>query len=370
MPSAKWLGVAGIVLATASLSAQTTVTGQKLTPAAIAARRAELQRTLDAYIRGDRTVIGRDIPRRPDALTRAALVNLLSDRHALWQPARVAFALEVAVITSRGGAIGDAVGALTFSRLALSLVIARPTPIGSNAVEDRLEVLSEQIVLALMQGLSAWPMHDDAITAISPRAAQMALLNPPVPSRFALSRAINAAMQCCRSRMSSSGQVISFSISGRSKTPVLPEDAITMYEVAATEPALKVEALVRAAYLEQLMDRSSQALMRLDRASPIADSTLAYAAALIKAGAHDQLGEPDAAAGAYQAAQRLAPNAQVPAIGLAAALQRAGRTDEAVAEAVGARRLPANGFDPWPVFMHADARFIDGWMRDLRALLK
>jgi hypothetical protein len=367
MPSAKWLGVAAIVLATVGLSAQGAVTGQKLTPEAIAARRAQLQRTLDAYIGGDHTVIGRDIPRRPDAITRAALVDLLSDRRAPWQPARVAFALEVAVSTYRGAATGDT---LTYSRSALLMVAARPTPIGSNGTEDRLEVLAEQIVLALLQGLGAWPWHDEAITAIGPRAAQMALLNPPVPSRFALARAINASMQCCRSRMASNGQVLTFSSSTRPKTPVRPEDAITLFQAAADDPALRTEALVRAAYLEELLGRPSQALTRLDGASPIADSTLAYAAALIKAGVHDQLGQPDAAADAYQAAQKLAPNAQVPAIGLAAALQRAGRTDEAAAEAVGARRLPANGFDPWLIFMRADARFIDGWIRDLRALLK
>jgi tetratricopeptide (TPR) repeat protein len=273
----------------------------------------------------------------------------------------------VAVLTYRANATADV---MTFAGRALSIVNARLTPLGANPIEDRLEVLSHQIVLALLQGLGAWQWHDEAITAIGPRAAQMALLNPPVKNRFALARAINTSMQCCRSRMSSSGQVLVFSSNTRSKTSVLPEDAITMFQAAAEDPALRVEALVRSAYLEQVLGRSSQALASLDRAAPIADSTLAYAAALIRGGAFDQLGQPDAAEDAYLAAEKLAPNAQIPAIGRAAALQRAGRTDEAVAEAAGARRLPVDSFDPWPVFMRADARFIDQWVRDLRLLLK
>ncbi len=367
MHLAKWLGIAAVVLATAGLRAQVTVTGQKLTPEVVAARRADLQKVLDAYIAGDHAVVGREIPRRPDAVTRAALISLLDDPRALWQPARAAFSLEVAAWAYRANALGEA---QTFARIALNMTIARPDPIGKNATEDRLEVLVHQIVLALTQGMGNWPSHDLYISTMGPRAAQMALLNPPVKNRFALARAINAAMQCCRSRMSSSGQTITFVTTGRPKTVVAPEEAMTLFQTAADDSALKADALVRSAYLEQLLGRASQALTKLEQAAPIADSTLAYAAALIKGGAFDRLGQPDAAAEAYLAAGKLAPNAQIPAIGRAAALQRAGRTDEAAAEAAGARRLPANGFDPWPVFMRADARFIDQWVRDLRLLLK
>jgi hypothetical protein len=360
MPSVKWLAIAGVMVAAAGLSAQVTVTGQKLTPQAVAARRAELQNVLDAYIAGDHAVVGRDIPRRLDPVTRSALTGLLNDSRVPWQPARVAFGLEVAVWTYRANSMGDA---LTFAHIALSMTIARPQAIGSNAIEDRFEVLVHQIVLALLQGSGGnWQTHDEAITTIAPRAAQMALLYPPVKNRFVLARAINASMQCCR-----------FVLSGgsRPKTPVPePDFALALFQAAADDSALRADALVRAAYLEQVVGRSSQALATLDRAVPLADSTLAYAAALIKGGVFDQLGQPDAAADAYLAAEKIAPNAQVPAIGRAAALQRAGRTDEAVAEAAGARRLPVDGFDPWPVFVRADARFIDQWVRDLRLLLK
>ena len=368
MPSAKWLAIACVVLAAAGLGAQGIVTGLKQTPEAVAARRVDLQKVLDAYIAGDHAVVGREIPRRPDAVTRAALVSLLSDRNAPWHPARAAFALEVAVSTYRANSMGDA---QTFARIALSMTIARPQVIGGNAIEDRFEVLVHQIVLALMQGWGNWLTHNEAVTAIAPRAAQMALLNPPVKNRFALARAINAAMQCCRSRMSQVSTLVVFSDNSRPKMPVPgPDDALALFQAAADDPALRADALVRAAYLEQSLGRSSQALARLDLALPINDAALAYGAAIIRAGALDELGQPDAAAAAYAVAQKLAPDAQVPAIGRAAALQRAGRTDEAVAEAVGARRLPENSFDPWPIFLRADARFIDQWVRDLRLLLK
>jgi len=368
MPSLKWLAIAGVVLAAAGLRAQVTVTGQKLTPQAVAERRADLQKVLDAYIAGDHAVVGREIPRRFDSVTRSALTSLLGDSHTPWQPARAAFALEVAVSSYRANSMGDA---QIFARIALSTTIARPQAIGANAIEDRFEVLVHQIVLALMQGWGNWVSHHETITTIAPRAVRMAQIEPPVRNRFALARAIDASMQCCRARMSQVSTLIVFSDNARPKPPVPgPEDALALFEAAAEDPALRADAQVRAAYLEHSLGRSAQAVARLDRSLPIDDGTLAYGAAIIRAGAFDELGQPDAAATAYAAAQKRAPDAQIPAIGRAAALQRAGRTDEAVAEAVGARRLPQNGFDPWPVFLRADARFIDQWVRDLRLLLK
>jgi hypothetical protein len=110
-------------------------------------------------------------------------------------------------------------------------------------------------------------------------------------------------------------------------------------------------------------------LTRLDRASPITDTVLAFPAVMIRAGILDVEARPADAARAYESAEQLAPGLQVPVIGRAAALQRAGLTEEAVAEADRARRLPDGAYDPWPVFMRADARFIQAWLVELRKLL-
>jgi hypothetical protein len=102
----------------------------------------------------------------------------------------------------------------------------------------------------------------------------------------------------------------------------------------------------------------------------VTEETLVYAAAMIRAGVFDEQGKPEAAAGAYSAAQRLAPDAQVPVIGRAAAQQRAGLIDDAMAEAARARRLPEGGSNPWPTFMRGDARLINEWMIELRMMLR
>ena len=62
------------------------------------------------------------------------------------------------------------------------------------------------------------------------------------------------------------------------------------------------------------------------------------------------------------------PTSQSAAIGLAAALLRAGDTEAAAQAAVSAKRLPrvSLGADPRVTFRRADARFIPSWLAEIR----
>jgi len=368
VPSALKSAIVVLALATTGLGEQQVTTAQ------IEARLVDIRKVLDAYAAGDHLAAGRLIADsttrgRVDSVTRLALTRLLGDKNALWKPARAAFALEVAVAIGRPNGFD----AIQFVRLGQPMVIDRPTRIGLDANEDRFEVLWHQVALALLQNAGAWDMHNDYIAAISPRVVRMAQLDPPVPNRMPLARAINAAMQCCRAHASPLVNQIVIITTGRARPEVkvvTPNDAIALFDDAAGHPSLHAEALVRGAFLESFLNRLPEALARLDRASPMTDDTIAYAAALIRGGVLDGLGRPDAAAEAYGLALHLAPTMQVPAIGQAAAFQRAGRLDDAAEAAGHARRLPAGGVDPWPIFIRADARFIDEWLRELRTLLR
>ena len=339
------------------------------TPEVIAERRAELQRLLDAYAGGDYGVVRRSFGLRLDSTTRVALDQMLNDPAAPWQPARAAFTLEVAVALRR---VGDFSGS-SLLRAGRTQVLGRPDPIGTNAKEDRFEVLWHQVALAFSTDL--FFQRDEYLNAISARVVRMAQVTPPIPNRFALARAETAKQRCCNREGMELATVVVVSRSRAFGAPPrntraepTPGDALALYDAAASDPALRAEALIRKAYLEQLLGRPVQSLEALDAAGPVDDQTLGYAAALIRAGSNDRLGRPADAADAYATALKLAPDSQVPAIGYAAALQRSGRPEEAVAAADRARQYFGN--DPWPAFGRGDYRYVEAWLAELRTLLK
>jgi hypothetical protein len=362
----------------ASLGADYAAVRQRGDAAQIAARQRSLQQIVAAYQAGDHDIVARTFRGRIDSVTRIALNTWVRDPRVLWSPARAAFVLEVAVALDRSttasmSAIPDVIQLIHAGR---TIVVNRPAPVGTDPSADRFEVLWHQIALALLQGDGAWDDHDTYLAAITPRAARLSQLTPPIPNRFALVRGINAEMQCCRDLLGAFALQV-LVVSGRGGRPTggqtgspTRESAIAHFEAASFDPSLRVDALIRGAYLQLRLNRPSEALAWLDRVGPIADEVLGYASALTRGGAHDQLGDAAAAASAYQSASQLAPTAQVPAIGRAAALQRAGLTDEAVDEADRARRLPDAGADPWPTFMRADARYVREWLLELRTFVR
>ena len=84
----------------------------------------------------------------------------------------------------------------------------------------------------------------------------------------------------------------------------------------------------------------------------------------------DALGADADAERAYQEAVRLFPDAQTARIGRALALFRLHRDDEANEAVLAARRVPADGVDPWETYFEGDGRLVGGWLAAMRKARK
>ena len=363
-----------LVLASLPDGRSSEVAAQQVTPPQIEARRAELQKILDQYAAGDWEIVSRSL-RKSDGLTRAALLALLGNKEAEWKPARAAFALEIGALWGAGFFFD--MDSLT--RYTRDILARRPTPIGDNVAEDRFELLCHQIALALLESSGAWPMHRAYLAAAGPRLVKLEAKYPNVANRIPLMRAMDAAMHCCSTVLASKViPLVNVMISSGGgmrpgqtpEAPPTPEYAVLLFETAARSAALRQEALVRGAFVLEKYGKVAQGLAMMERATEPGDPIVDYGAALIRAGLLDRAGRPDEAAQSYRAAMKIGPGAQTPAIGLAAALLRAGQIDDAAAAAEHARRMPADGFDPWPTFLYADARFVPTWIVQMREFLK
>jgi hypothetical protein len=155
-------------------------------------------------------------------------------------------------------------------------------------------------------------------------------------------------------------------------------DALSQFEVAAREPALRTEALIRGARLLLDNNRGTDALAWLERVPDSSDHVLAYAHHWTHARFLDSVNRPADAAAAYRQALAFAPGSQVAAIGLAAALQRAGRAEESAKAAADARAMhvvisPADSAtravgDLMHAFDRGDNRFVPQWLGEVRRL--
>jgi hypothetical protein len=115
----------------------------------------------------------------------------------------------------------------------------------------------------------------------------------------------------------------------------------------------------------------------IERVPDYAEPALGYAHHWIHARLLDA-DRPADAADAYRQALKFAPESQAATIGLAAALQRAGRSDESAKAAADARAIrvvisrATSGTlavgNVMPTFDGGDSRFVQRWMADVRRL--
>jgi tetratricopeptide (TPR) repeat protein len=275
---------------------------------------------------------------------------------------KAAFLLEVAVWMQ--GVNPRKIAALNLGR---RMFLGRPEPLGVNADDDRFEILWHQAALGLLQDNDSPWQQQEYLDGLDMRLEDAARRNVKLETRFPLARAIAAGNICCRPV--SRNVYVDEQPSTRPRPTF--ESAVALYTRAAAEPPLRDEAMIRGAALQLLTERPAPALEWLDRAAGKQDDQLLhYAQSFIRARALDLLGRPDEAVNAYQAAREDAPSAQIPAIGLAAALLRAGRADEGVRVAAQARQLPADAPDVWLQFQKADSRFVKGWLEEIRRMRK
>ncbi len=349
------LALALIVAAVSVLPAQSRGRGSADMASVYVTRMNE---ALAAYTAGNDNAVAEWLKTR-EGQTGLSFLERVFGPPATFSKQNAAFLLEVAVATP-----GTNPRKVTALRLGRQLLLSRTELPGVNANDDRFEILWHEAALGLLQDQPDRPGPlDEYVQAITPRLDAAAQRNVTFDSRIPLAQAISEAALCCRPNVRIDD--------ARAGAPPTFESAIDLFTRASKIPALRDEALIRGGVLQFQTEHAAAALEWLDRvADSKSDQLLHYAQSFTRARAFDELNRADEAVTAYEAARADGPTMQTPAIGLAAALMRAGRTDEGVRIAAQARQLPADAPDLWLQFRKADARYVAGWLEEIRRLRK
>jgi tetratricopeptide (TPR) repeat protein len=287
-------------------------------------------------------------------------------RPAPWSRARAAFVLEVAV---RNG-----IGESQLSAIGRSMVIGRSTALGADDTEDRFEILFHHVAIGLLQERMDVESLVDYVDAVGSKLDAARRRGVALETRIPLARAFTSALVCCWTR--SRGELIRH-FRDLSRSRVTLADALAQFEEAARAPALRAEALIRGAKLLFDTNRRPDALAWIERVPDHSDPLLGYAHNWTHARLLD-VDRPADAAAAYRRALAFAPKSQEAAIGLAAALLRAGHAEESAKAAADARAMhvvnsPAEVATRdlglrMSTFHRGDGRFVQQWLAEVRRL--
>lgn len=311
-----------------------------------------------AYAGGDDTAVARWVATLPPtAGPYGTLQELRAD--APWNRMAAAFLLEVAAAHPHGG---RATSALIRGR---TIVLRRPARIGDNPGEDRFEILWHQTALAITQRHHSITNQEAYLEAVLPRFEEAARRGLLIDTRFALLQGVTAGEICCSGMTritaprSANGGVL--------PKPTL-EVAIRHFDRAAEQPLLRTEALIRAGKLLFEGGLYADALARFEKVPADGDPALDFVRHLTHGRVLDALSRPADAVTAYQRAVDARPDAQLAAIGLAAAHLRAGHTAEAARIADLARRMPPVPGRGFHEFDADDYRFVPAWLTEIRRM--
>jgi hypothetical protein len=279
---------------------------------------------------------------------------------APWSRARAAFLLEVAIQQRFGPG-----NLLTAGRL---MITARPARLGADAREDRFEVLWHQAAIGLLQSQPSVAAQVEYLQGIETRFADATRLGVALETRFPLARAIVASIVCCWKP--TAGEIVR-QIPSHSRDGVTLDGALKLLDDTAALLPLRAEAYVRGGKLLFDAGRLDEALAWLSRVPDHDDRAIGKVQHLVRGRAFDRLNRPADAAEAYAKALELVPAFQPAAIGLSAALLRAGRPDAALTAAADARRIPARSPSFGAEFAdlnRGDLRFVPAWLSEIRSL--
>jgi tetratricopeptide (TPR) repeat protein len=311
-----------------------------------------------AYANGDDTAVARWVATLPPtASPYGTLPQLQAD--APWNRMAVAFLLEVAAAHPHDG---RAASALTRGR---TIVFRREARLGDSPDDDRFEILWHQAALGITQQHLSITNQVTYLDAVWARFEEAAARGVNLETRFALTRAVTEALVCCSGIQ---GIPPRRSIGGTVMARPTVDTALTLFDEASKHPSLRTEALIRAGVMLFDAGRHAQALAALEQVPAGGDPALNFVRHLTHGRVFDALARPTDAAVAYQRALDAKPDAQLAAIGLAAAHLRAGNISEATRLADIARRLPpvpGRGFNE---FNSGDFRFVPSWLAEIRRL--
>ena len=295
-------------------------------------------------------------------VTNLTYLELVIERDTTpWQRSTPAFLLEVAA--ALGGARAPRVPAVL--KAGLSRMVSRPTALGADPVADRFELLWHQAALGVAQGVQQYWLQQDLLDVIRLRFDVAGHGGMLAGTRIPLARAMAAGGLCCWKH--EPGETYQ-QVPPSGRRPVSVDQALALFDEAAEIPALRVEALIRAAVLLRKMGRDAEALEWFDRVPTHEDRALGYVHHLTRARLLDGADRTADAVTAYRRALEFEPHSQLATIGLAAALLRSGQPDAAVDAAARARRMPAEVSPEDRIFRRGDARFVPEWLAEIRRL--
>jgi len=284
----------------------------------------------------------------------------MARRRETWNRTTAMFVLEAVIWNpNRQTIVGPPL--LTLGRT----MLVTPNPATGPTPASSFELLWHQTALAVAQGMRQYFVQQQYLDAIATRFEEAEVRGFAGETRVPLARAIAASGLCCWKDIP--GAVIQRQTPG-SRRSVSLDDALRLFTRAAEHPWLAREALIRGGVALQAEGRYVEAVAWFARVPPGEDPALAYVHHLNYARALEMTGHTAEAAVEYAAAVDVAPAGQIASIGLAAALLRLGRPEEASRRAAQTRRLPADPIDHVAQFERADARFVPIWLAALRKL--
>jgi tetratricopeptide (TPR) repeat protein len=233
-------------------------------------------------------------------------------------------------------------------------VTARPAPPGDDPDEDTFEIAWHQAAVALLFGQRPDYVEDHGLTPLATRVATAAAGGRLVDPWFAHARGM------------AEEQWMALEPSSRDARRAA---ALAHFEEASALP----EAAVRRARLLLDLGRPAEALAVLGtldaRREVIDDGDVAYWHWLFRGRALHRLGHEDEAVDAFEAAHRLVPGTQAPAVALFALELRRERPARAYEWAEAARRTADAVDDPWWRYPQADFRLFRARVVRLRRMM-
>jgi hypothetical protein len=335
-----------------------------------AAGQQGLDQVLATYVGGDYGVVARSFANsrdygKYDLFDRRKLEKWLG----AWSPDKAAFLAE---LVARAAAVAPAY-IPNLVATGQQYVLGRPSQPGALPLEDNLERRWHLIALGVMQRYYL-PKHllqyVDVLRARRLLPAAAAVWDP----RIDLARGIAQEQQCRLLNATPREDRVLADLEGGAATPLVQRReatdcmraALTMFEAAAEREDVRDEALTRAGFVAFQLGRNTEAKALLNTARPGPDRPVVYWRSLFSGRVADALRADADAEMAYRAALAAYPEAQSARIGLALALFRMNRSDEADTAMRAARQVRDEAVDPWEGYFVADVRFVDDWLVAMR----
>jgi tetratricopeptide (TPR) repeat protein len=333
-------------------------------------QRPRLDQIFAAYSGGDHDVVLRSFANSHDYLR-----HRLSERRRVeqwlgaWSPDKAMFLAEL-VERASSAAPAYLPNLVTTGH---RYVLGRPSPPGASALEDDLERRWHLLALGVMQRRFLGDLllrYVDVLRTRRPLPAAAAVWDP----RIDLARGIAQEQLCRVLHATARHDRLLADLEGVAATPPMERQAaiecmrraLTMLEEAAAHADVRAEAHTRAGFAAFQLGQTTEAKAMLDGARPGPDRALAYWRSLFSGRVADALAADADAEAAYRAALAAYPEAQSAWVGLALALFRMNRSDEADAAMRAARNVSDDSVDPWESYFEGDARFVTEWLVSMR----